>query len=118
MSQRDRRQRIRQISSQINDLSNELDRLLRIEDTDSQRAPAASAPTVDFSLEPRVGDRVEITNTYLGLFGATRGSKGRVAEVLGNRISLRLERNGAIVSRGTRNVRVIERKEDAGRAAQ
>ena len=116
MSQRNTRQRIREISRQINDLSLELDRLLRIEDNTNNNS--RQAPARDFSQEPAIGDRVEITNSYLGRFGATRGSRGQLVAIQENRASIRLEANGAVVTRGIRNIRVIDREDNARGASQ
>ena len=116
MSRRNTRQRIREISRQINDLSLELDRLVRIEDNDNNNS--RQAPARDFSREPTVGDRVEITNRYFGRFGATRGSRGRLVDIQEDRASIRLESNGAVVTRGIRNIRVIDREDNAGGASQ
>ena len=116
MCQRNTRKRICEISRQINDLSLELDRLLIIEDNSDSNTQQTLRR--DFSRGPTVGDRVEIINSYIGLFGTTRGSRRRVVETHGDRVSIRLERNGAIVTRGTRNVRVIDREDNARRATQ
>ena len=69
MSQRASRQRIREISSQITELSRELERLLRIEE--NINVQASRAPD---TREIQIGDHIEITNSYIGRFGATRGS--------------------------------------------
>ena len=103
MSQRANRQRIREISSQITELSRQLERLLSIEENNNvhiDRAPT----TRDIEL----GDHVEITNSYIGRFGATRGSRGIVTNIQRSTIFLRLDNNGATVSRGRRNVVLIE----------
>ena len=105
MSQRSTRQRIREISSQINDLSEELERLLRIEENSNQADPAPNTHR-----HIRIGDHVEITNTYLGRFGATRGSKGVINGIHRNIVTLRLDSNGAEVSRGIANVRLVEQQ--------
>ena len=105
MSQRANRQRIREISSQITELSRQLETLLRIEE--SNNVQTDRAPTVS---EFQVGDHVEITNSYIGLFGVTRGSQGTVQSIRGNNIFLRLDSNGTIVSRGIRNLRLVERQ--------
>lgn len=106
MSQRATRQRIREISSQITELSRELETLLRIEETNNSQVDRAPPST----RELQVGDSVEITNSYIGRFGATRGSKGVVTSVHRNTIYLRLDSNGAVVSRSARNVRRVERQ--------
>ena len=116
MSQRHTRQRIREVSRQINDLSLKLDRLLRIEDNNNNIP--RQAPARDFSQEPAIGDRVENTNSYFGRFGTTMGSRGRVAEIQENGASIRLEMNGAVVTRGIRNIRVIDREDNARGASQ
>ena len=118
MSQRNIRQRIREISLQINDLSIELDRLLHLEDNNTNSNNNQESSATDFSREPQIDDIVEITNSYIGLFGATRGSIGRITEIQENRVSIRLENNGRIVSRGVRNVRVVNRGSDGRRATQ
>ena len=103
MSRRSSRQRMREISSQINELSEELERLLRIEENENQTNPA---PNTRRPL--RVGDHIEITNSYVGRFGATRGSRGIICSIHRNTIYLRLDSNGAQVSRGITNVRLVE----------
>ena len=103
MSQRANRQRIREISSQITELSRELERLLSIEETNNvhtDRAPAIR--------EIEIGDHVEITNSYIGRFGATRGSRGVVTSIQRSTVFLRLDSNGAAVSRGRRNLILVE----------
>ena len=113
MSQRAIRQRIREISSQITDLSRELETLLRIEENNNVQTDRAPSNT----REPQVGDLAEITNSYIGRFGATRGSRGRITSIHRNAIYLRLNSNGAVVSRSIRNVTIVERqRQDDGNA--
>ena len=113
MSQRANRQRIREISSQITELSRQLETLLRIEE--SNNVQADRAPTIS---EFQAGDHVEITNSYIGRFGATRVSQGTVQSVRGNNIFLRLDSNGATVSRGIRNLRLVEQQRQEDGTAQ
>ena len=111
MSRRSSRQRIREISSQISELPEELERLLRIEENEVQADPA---PNTHRPL--RVGDHIEITNTYIGRFGATRGSRGIIYSIHRSTVYLRLDTNGAQVSRGINNVRLVEQQD--GQSAQ
>ena len=108
MSQRATRQRIREISSQINELSEELERLLRIEENNN--AQVHRAPNARRNLQ--IGDHIEITNSYIGRFGATRGSRGIITGILRNTIHLRLDSNGEEVTRGRTNVRLVEQQDD------
>ena len=113
MSQRASRQRIREISSQITELSRELERLLRIEE--NINVQASRAPD---TREIHIGDHIEITNSYIGRFGATRGSRGIITDIQRNTVSLRLDSNRATVSRGRRNVVLVEREQQEDGTAQ
>ena len=113
MSQRASRQRIREISSQITELSRELERLLRIEE--NINVQASRAPD---TREIQIGDHIEITNSYIGRFGATRGSRGIITDIQRNTVSLRLDSNRATVSRGRRNAVLVERERQEDGTAQ
>ena len=112
MNRRATRQRIREISSQINDLSEELERLLRIEENNNAQVHRASNTRRDL----QIGDHIEITNSYISWFGATRGSRGIITGIHRNTIHLRLDSNGAEVTRGRANIRLVEQQD--GGAAQ
>jgi hypothetical protein len=89
----DRKHRIKEISSQIQTLTKELESLLLQEDES------------DTSLS--VGDKITITNNHLGLRGAT----GTVVGITKTQYRIKLD-NGSFVHRGKQNV---VRKDDRTR---
>lgn len=98
-SRSSREARIRHLSSQIADLSAELDRLLSIADPEDTPPPAPTPPPP----APRdyvIGDRVEILNTYRNL----RGARGYVTRVGTRFIHFTLD-SGLETSRLRRNLR-------------
>jgi len=101
MSAPSRRAHIQSLAAQVSELSRELDRLLRIEDTDQPPVPPPAAPR-----PPRepfiVGSRVRITNNYRGL----RGQEGVVTRVTRVFIFLRLD-SGRVTSRQRSNLLLL-----------
>ena len=113
-NQERRNRRIREISQEINRLSEELQQILQVGETDR---PAEIRPTPQVNTQQseesfRIGDQVQVLNRYIGRFGATRGSTGTVTGIEENYIYFRLDRNGSIVHRHRRNLRVIYQVED------
>ena len=109
-----RLRRAREITSQINRLAEELNRILQVQseeeeesvqpEPDKVTSREVSPPRRDPRIDIQVGDRVEISNGYRGLFGATKGSKGRVIAINNDYVDLRLESNGKGVTRKKKNV--------------
>ena len=105
--------RARKITNEITRLSLELERILQLntDEEEEVQIPNSAQGRREVSPPPRrprddlqAGDRVEISNRYTGLFGATRGSRGRVIAVYGEYIDLRLESNGKGITRKKKNV--------------
>jgi len=106
MSAPSRRAHIQSLATQVSELSRELDRLLRIEDTGQPPVPPPAVPPPAVPRPPRepfvVGSRVRITNNYRGL----RGQEGVVTRVTRVFIFLRLD-SGRVTSRQRSNLLIL-----------
>lgn len=110
--------RARKITNKITCLSLALERTpqLDIDEDEQVQGPISGQARREVSPPPRdprtdlqVGDRVKISNSYQGLFGATKGSRGRVIAIYEKYVELRLESNGKGVSRKKKNIfRIVE----------
>ena len=107
-----RRNRINEISHQIEALSRELNQLLQLENKveATQRPPsgvlvqAVPAQVVELVQDPQVGQEVEIINNYRNL----QGARGIVIRITRRQVTIRLHERGRIVTRNKSNVRIVE----------
>ena len=113
-NQERRNRRIREISQEINRLSEELQQILQVETTNrpADLRPALQRENANTEEVFQVGDQVRVLNRYVGRFGATKGSTGTVTGIEENYIYFRLDRNGSIVHRHRRNLALIHRVEE------
>jgi transcription antitermination factor NusG len=97
--QSQRRSEINRISSQIDQLSTQLNKLLiaEAEEQQQEQRPRRNQNEI------KEGDKVEITNNHRGL----QGARGTVISVTPKQVSLQLETNKNIVYRSKTNVRRI-----------
>jgi len=119
----DKRKRIQEISAQINDLPCELERLLSINDDDdsinssnihnprnrklndssSSMYPEANFISQDLPTDFKIGNVVEVLNSYKGL----KGSKGIVTKVTDDFIYFDINKNGIKTHRHRKNLKLI-----------
>ena len=100
-----RKQRIREISQDIDTLSAQLNQLI-IEDNQEDQAIAADQQTDNsppLNNDLNIGDRVEITNNYR----KQRGLKGTVTHLTAQQVSLRIDGERRVVNKKKTNVRKI-----------
>jgi transcription antitermination factor NusG len=97
--QSQRRSEINRISSQIDQLSTQLNRLLIAEAEEQQQEQRPRTNRIEI----KEGDKVEITNNHKGL----KGARGTVISVTPKQVALQLEVNKNIVYRSKTNVRRI-----------
>jgi hypothetical protein len=94
-----RKQRIKRISKDIEELSIQLNQLIiqdQLAEREVQNLPAQER---DF----QIGDRVEITNNYKGL----RGSQGVVTHITAHQVSLRVDGHRRVINKKKSNVRRV-----------
>ena len=94
-----RNKRIKEIAKEIEELSEELNALLIVEESDNSRTQQQTNTTNDIVL----GNFVEITNNYKNL----QGSRGTIIKVTKHQVTIRLENSNNIIKRKKTNVRKI-----------
>jgi hypothetical protein len=101
-----RRRRIQTISQTIEELSAQLNQLI-IEENQDNRVPAASPVAAAINRQAsddfQINDRVEITNNYQGLRGAT----GKVTCVTAKQVSVRIDGQKRVYQKSKHSVRKL-----------
>jgi hypothetical protein len=109
-SQTARRQRIRAISQNIQELSAQLNRLIIEESQEQEQIQTERRPQPQVTQQQQefaVNDRVVITNSYGGLRGAT----GTVVHVTPRQVSIRVDGHRRIYQKRKSNVRKLRENE-------
>jgi hypothetical protein len=93
-----RAKRIKEIAQEIEELSEELNTLLKIEENSKTRSQNTND---DHDLV--LGNVVEITNTYKNL----QGSRGTIVKLTKHQVTIRLENSNETIKRKKTNVKKI-----------
>ena len=99
---RNRRNRIRELALQLQELTEQLNDLILEDNNQGQQPDNLQQPRDEG--EFREGDRVRIRNNHRGL----RGAVGTVVNVTRHQVSIRLEGQNRIINRKQSNVELIQ----------